>query len=194
MFQCRQVVLLVCCALLLPAGIQAQQSSPVNCREALRPILLQVEPDRTQLPDIRDLCQGQADAGDPDALYQLALLHLGLLDWRPESAIPMIRRAAVAGIPEAQYWLAWQYESGPLLANESGSALYWYRAAGDQEHRLALNRLIEIYSRGELGEAVDEKLAAGYRVRLANCMQQEANLSDGALRDPAVSTRAPSAD
>ena len=170
----RRATILTCSAWLFSAtAAQAQLSSPVNCREALRPVLLQTEPDRERLPGLYELCEGQARAGDPDALYQLSLLHLGLLDWQPDRAITMMRRAAVAGISEAQYWLAWQYEDGPLLDNEAGSALFWYREAGDKEHRLALNRLIEIYSNGELGQTVDADQAADYRVRLASCLQRE---------------------
>jgi len=109
----------------VPPGY-GQNASPVRCRDALRPVLLQENPDRAVLPDIRVLCEGQAKAGDPDALYQLSLLHLGLLDWQPDKAIPMIRSAAQSDVPEAQYWLAWQYESGPLLENDPVLALHWY--------------------------------------------------------------------
>ena len=153
---------------LMSAGY-GQQSSPVRCRDALYPVLLQAEPDRDLLPDILRLCTGQAEGGDPDALYQLSLLHLGLVDWQPDKAIPMIHSAAESGVSEAQYWLAWQYESGPLLENDPQLALRWYLRAGEQEHRLALNRLAEVYARGELGMAVDARQAGLYRVRADRC-------------------------
>ena len=146
-----------------------QESSPVSCRDALRPVLLQTDPDPALLIDIQRLCEGQAAAGDPDALYQLSLLHLGLIDWQPEQAISMIRRAAESGISEAQYWLAWQLEAGPLLDNDAELALRWYLLAAEREHRLALNRLAGIYANGELGAVADAKKASQYRARAAQC-------------------------
>ena len=146
-----------------------QGFSPVLCRDALRPVLLQMNPDPELLPDILRLCEGQARAGDPDALYQLSLLYLGLIDWQPDKAIPMIRSAADSGIPEAQYWLAWQYEEGPLLDNDAELAMHWYLLAGEQEHRLALHRLADAYANGELGAATDAKQASLYRARAEQC-------------------------
>jgi len=147
----------------------AQESSPLMCRDALRPVLLQANPDPAALIDIQHVCEGQAAAGDPDALYQLSLLHLGLLDWQPDKAIPMLRSAAESGISEAQYWMAWQREAGPLLDNDPERALHWYLLAGKQEHRLALGRLADIYANGELGEMADNKKASQYRAQAARC-------------------------
>ncbi len=156
--------------LITPAA--GQESSSVRCRDALRPVLLQPNPDRKSLTDIQRLCEGQAAMGDPDALYQSSLLYFGLIDWQPDKAIPMIRRAADSGIPEAQYWLAWQRESGPLLSNDAELALHWYLAAGEREHRLALHRLAAVYESGELGVLVDRKQASRYRARAARCQNQ----------------------
>ncbi|MAF82829.1 MAG: hypothetical protein QGG54_03505 [Gammaproteobacteria bacterium] len=146
-----------------------QDASPVLCRDALRPLLLQSSPDPELLHDAQRLCAGQAVAGDPDALYQQSLLHLGLIDWQPDKAIVMIRSAAQSGISEAQYWLAWQHEAGPLLDNDAEQALHWYLRAGEQEHRLALSRLAGIYANGELGTSVDAQKASLYRARVAQC-------------------------
>lgn len=146
-----------------------QETSSLRCRDALRPVLLQSNPDRALLPDILRRCEGQAETGDPDALYQLSLLYFGLIDWQPDKAIPMIRSAADSGISEAQYWLAWQHESGPLLDNDVEQALHWYLQAGEQEHRLALNRLASVYENGELGVPVDTRMASLYRARAARC-------------------------
>ena len=128
-----------------------------------------MNPDRALLSDVRGLCEAQASAGDPDATYQLSLLHLGLVDWQPDIAIPMMQSAADRGVAEAQYWLAWQHESGPLLGNDAELALLWYQRAGEREHRLALNRLAAIFSNGELGASVDAKKASLYRARAARC-------------------------
>jgi len=162
--------LIICISgLALIATADGQESSPAGCRAALRPVLLQSSPDSALLSDIFRLCEGQARAGDPDALYGLSLLHLGLIDWKPEQAIEMMRSAADSGIPEAQYWLGWQYDAGPLLDNDAELALYWYLQAAEREHRLALARLAVVYANGELGVAVDMKKAAVYRARAARC-------------------------
>ncbi len=156
-------------SLVLITNGYGQNSSPVRCRDALRPALLQINPDEALLSDAQRLCAGQAEAGDPDALYQYSLLHLGLIDWQPEKAIPMIRSAARSGIPEAQYWLAWQRESGPLLDNDAELALKWYLRAGERDHRLALSRLASIYANGELGVPADARQASLFRARAARC-------------------------
>ena len=53
--------------------------------------------------------------------------------------------------------------------NDIELALYWYRLAGEGEHKLALNRLADVYGKGELGESVDVKKASLYQARAAQC-------------------------
>jgi len=143
------------------------------CREALRPLLLQTPPDQAALRDARKLCAAESEAGDADALYQSSLFHLGLLDWDVDAAIPMIQTAAREGVPEAQYWLAWQYEEGPLLPNDTELALQWYGLAGDNEHRLALDRLAGAYQNGELGLQANHRKAAEMRARAERCKDEK---------------------
>jgi TPR repeat protein len=156
--------------LLLATLALARGAAAGDCRTSLRPLLLDPEPDPAALIEVRRGCEAEAAAGDADALYQLALFHLGLDgEWQPEAAIPMIREAAGRGIPEAQYWLAWQLEAGPLLLHDTAAALAWYRRAAAAEHRLALARLAAAYEAGELGLARDPRRAAEYRARQAQC-------------------------
>ncbi len=150
----------------------AQTGSAGECRASLRPLLLQPNPDPGQLRLIRQLCQTEADAGDPVALYQLSFFYLGLENWNAEKAASMVLSAAQAGVPEAQYWLAWQYEAGPLLPNDPSLALHWYQLAAENNHRLALQRLAEAYENGSLGLAADTKKASLYRARAAQCAEQ----------------------
>jgi TPR repeat protein len=152
-----------------------------ECRALLRPLMLQAELDDARLMEVRELCVAEADAGDADALYQSSLFYLGLLEWSPDDAIPMISAAAVRGVPEAQYWLAWQYDEGPLLPNNAELALRWYEAAGDGEHRLALERLATAYQNGELGVPPDARKAAVLRARAERCRNQE-RVSDADFR------------
>ena len=76
----------------------------------------------------------------------------------------------MAGVPEAQYWMAWQRETGTLLAADVAEALRWYRLAAEAEHRLALTRLADAYTAGELGLPVDAREAEAWRARAAACV------------------------
>ena len=143
-----------------------------ECRDALHPLLLSAAADTGQLQLVRTLCTDAYRDGDADAGYQLAIMDLGLDRWSPDTAIPLIREAADAGVPEAQYWLAWQYESGPLLPDDPAAALRWYEAAAAQEHRLALQRLADVYAKGELGVMVNRLRATELRARAERCARQ----------------------
>ncbi|MFW2403562.1 MAG: tetratricopeptide repeat protein [Gammaproteobacteria bacterium] len=145
---------------------------PGECRAALRPLLLKNPPPQDELLAVRSFCAARAEAGDADAEYQLAMFYLGLVDWDVDKAVPMIQSAARNGVPEAQYWLAWQYDEGPLLPNDAQLAVQWYQAAGQNEHRLALSRLAVAYQNGELGLAVDEKRAIEMRAKAEACANQ----------------------
>jgi TPR repeat protein len=141
-----------------------------ECRARLRPLLLETAPDPAALAEVRRGCAAEVEAGDADSLYHLALFHLGLGgEWQPALAIPMIREAAASGVPEAQYWLAWQTEAGPLLPHDPAQALGWYERAADANHRLALARLAQAWEAGELGLPRDPRRAAEYRARQARC-------------------------
>ena len=125
-----------------------------DCRAEVRSLLVQTQPPAAAVDGARRLCQARSASGDAVATYHLALLDLGPGGWNPEAAIPLIKDAARAGVPEAQYWLAWQYDSGPLLPDDPGAARRWYESAAAQSHRLALLRLAEIYEQGALGATV----------------------------------------
>lgn len=146
-----------------------------DCRALLHPLLLQADPDRADLARVRSQCTAEADAGDSDSTYQLALFSLGLGgNWQPAEAIPLIRSAAGQGVTEAQYWLAWQYESGPALPHDPAIALGWYEKAAAGRHRLALQRLAEASERGELGLPVDQRRALKYRAQIRRCDEENA--------------------
>jgi TPR repeat protein len=156
-----------------------------DCREELRPLLLTTTPDPVRLDTVRRQCAAEALSGDAEALYQLALTELGLGGrWQPERALPRIREAAERGISEAQYWLAWQYEAGPLLPDDAALALDWYRRAADGRHRLAVARLASAYENGELGLSADPAEALRYRALQSQCARGErpADSADEAIR------------
>jgi TPR repeat protein len=141
-----------------------------ECRSQLRPLLLRSDPEPAVLAVVREVCEREAAAGDPDADYQLALLDLGAGGrWSPETAIPRVRSAAEAGVSEAQYWLAWQSEAGPLLPHDPEVALRWYRAAAASRHRLALERLAQAYETGGLGVTPDPQEVLRLRAEIRRC-------------------------
>ena len=159
-------LLLFCCQMPAWAGI---------CRSELRPLLLQAEPEAAALAAVRTICETEANAGDADSTYQLALFHLGLGgEWNPAEAIPLIRSAAERDISEAQYWLAWQSESGPELPHDQAVALGWYQRAAAGRHRLALERLATAWERGELGLPVDARQALRLRAQIRKCEEENA--------------------
>ncbi len=171
--QFKQLRKAVCFAVFFAGLLCSVQSSLAGeCRDRLQPLLLKPSPNMASLAAVRSFCAVAYQQGDPDAGYQLALLDLGLEDWRPERAIPLVKSAALAGISEAQYWLAWQHEAGPLLPNDWAQAVHWYQAAAAQDHRLALQRLADAYARGELGLIPDARLAVNMRSRAQRCTQQ----------------------
>lgn len=153
-------------------------SSPAlagECRAQLRPLLLSAEPEAERLAQVHDLCNREAAAGDADAGYQLAFFHLGLAGrWEPEQGIPLIRRAAEAGVPEAQYWLAWQSESGAQLGRDERAALQWYERAAAGRHKLALIRLADAYEKGELGVVPDARKVLALRAQIRRCEEEPA--------------------
>lgn len=157
---------------LLSIVLGASVAAAGECRGALRPLLTQNPPNATALVGVRTLCRAEAEAGDADSMYQLALFFLGLGEWDVDAAIPLIRGAADAGVPEAQYWLAWQYEEGPLLVNDRERARFWYERASDNDHRLALSRLAAAYRYGELGLRADSRKAAEMRARAERCQNR----------------------
>jgi TPR repeat protein len=140
-----------------------------DCRGLLRPLLLQQAPDAGELQSVREICQREANDGDPAAEYQLSLFYLGLIDWNVDKALPLIMNAAQSGVPEAQYWLAWQYDAGPLLPDDIALARRWYEQAGENDHRLALQRLADAYQNGDLGLTVDARKASVLRARASRC-------------------------
>jgi len=166
-------------ALLFAAGLSAAHAG--ECRASLRPLLLEAQPDPAALADVRRECEAEARAGDADATYQLALFHLGLGgEWQPDAAIPLMKEAAASGVSEAQYWLAWQSEEGPLLPHDAATALGWYERAAEANHRLALARLVRAYQTGELGLAPDARKVTELRARQSQCAREFAAREEAA--------------
>lgn len=154
--------------LMTPAAFLSMADA-ADCRASVRALLVQSSPAVAAVAEARELCTSAGAAGDPVATYHLALLDLGPGGWNPQRAELLIREAAAAGVSEAQYWLAWQLDQGPLLSNHSAEARRWYEAAAARSHRLALLRLAEVYERGELGATPAPARAAALRELAVQC-------------------------
>jgi TPR repeat protein len=142
-----------------------------ECGGMLRSLMLHQEFPAEKVAFVRSLCIEEAESGDVDSAYRLSFFYLGFGDWQPDKAIPIIKDSALNGVSEAQYWLAWQYETGPLLPNDTEAALRWYQAAGDADHLLALSRLAQAYQAGELGLPRNTDKAKKFRAAAARCSQ-----------------------
>jgi len=165
--------------LLFGLTLGAVTASAGDCRAVLRPLLLKADPAPEALERARTICQTEADAGDAEATYQLSFFSLGLSgSWQPEKALPLIRSAADRGVTEAQYWLAWQSETGPELPHDPAVALGWYEKAAAGRHRLALQRLADAWERGELGLPVDARKALDFRVQIRRCEEENVRASE----------------
>ena len=156
----------------LLAMLSGSTSAAGECRGLLRPLLLQGTPNVAELHAVREICQTEVYSGDPEAEYQLSLFYLGLIDWDVDKALPLIKSAAQSGVSEAQYWLAWQYDAGPLLPDDLELALRWYEMAGQNDHRLALQRLADAYKNGDLGLQVNARKASELKARAAKCQNK----------------------
>jgi TPR repeat protein len=77
-------------------------------------------------------------------------------------------------VSEAQYWLGWQTESGPLLPHDALVARGWYERAAVGRHRLALERLARAYEAGELGLTPDPQAALRLRAEIRRCAEEQA--------------------
>ncbi len=106
-----------------------------------------------------------ADLGYPPALAALAHMHAGGIgiDRNEDEALRLYQRAGDAGDADACLQAAALMER--LNADDPSTAVAWYRRAADLGSREARDRLVEIYTRGLLGEKIDLDRAREYAKR-----------------------------
>lgn len=63
-------------------------------------------------------------------------------------AFPFFRRAAEAGMADAEFEMGWAYENGLGTGQDYAQAAYWYQRAADQGDKLAMNNLGWLYHEG----------------------------------------------
>lgn len=78
-------------------------------------------------------------SGDPEAMTALALFYREGIGCEQDGgkALDLLRKAAGAGWPEAQYILGMRYYLGDLVGKDLVEAARWFGAAANQEHSLA---------------------------------------------------------
>lgn len=115
-----------------------------------------------------DRLHAEAEAGDPDAIYELAVAYYlghrtahGGPEQDRERAVAMFRPLADDGDARAQWRLGHAYEMGSGVERDAASAYRWYSAAVEQDFVHAYHPLGQMYMSGR-GTQQDE--AEGYRL------------------------------
>jgi len=131
----------------------------------------------------------QAQHGNPHAQYFLASLYLDFTSPTPDPAAAMVwlKRAATAGVAEAQYRLGMA-----LLEEDRLAALAWLQQAANASHPSANERLGEYYHTGtylprDLSRAVahyEDALAVGSIAAANNLAWLLATARDTLVADP----------
>jgi TPR repeat protein len=105
----------------------------------------------------------RAVAGDHEAELQLGLWTLESAMRRPQylEAEQWLRKAAEAGLAEAQFRLGTLYQSGRVSDAGNTNALFWFQKAAAQHHVGALFNLGSMYGTGQ-GVARDLQASARY--------------------------------
>lgn len=120
-------------------------------------------PDMAKMPEAIALWERLADRGDKKAMYYLSAAYFrgipDLVAVDDKKGVGLLQKAAENGLPEAQFSLGWQYESGAKVARDPESAFRLYESAARQGYSLAVSRMIRVFSNGELGKSVDAKQA-----------------------------------
>ncbi len=109
--------------------------------------------------------QQAADLDYPPAIAALAHMHAGGIGIERDEAeaLRLYQRAGEAGEADACLQAGTLIER--LQTDKPSNAVEWYRRAADLGSREARDRLVEIYTRGLLGEAVDLDRAREYAKR-----------------------------
>lgn len=100
----------------------------------------------------------KADAGDPEAQYELAAVYFD--GPQAKELLPEImnlnEKAATKGYTDAQYFLGVMYDKGRGVANDDVKARNWYRIAAENNHSIAQFNYAVFLVQGRGGE-IDEE-------------------------------------
>lgn len=136
-------------------------------------------------PDQEMQLAALADQGDTRSMLGLAYMRLNpeADGFDPKAAVELLKRAADAGSPEAQFELAKLYEQGIGVDPDPALALSLYQRAADQDFADAINDLGFLYYQGGLGLAPDQAAALKLFERAADLRHPQALFNVAALID-----------
>lgn len=97
-------------------------------------------------PDIVALT-AKANAGDPEAQYQMGRLNFGDGGDKRQAAV-WFSKAAEQGNDDAQFWLGTMYERGGVVEQDMAAALKWYQLSAKQGNPDAQVSLGQMYEDG----------------------------------------------
>jgi len=105
----------------------------------------------------------RASAGEPQTQLQMGILGLekAIRPVEYREAGEWLRKAAEAGIVEAQYRLGTLYQSGRLAGQDPTNTVFWLEKAAAQRHVAALYNLGSMYGTGR-GVTRDPQAAVRY--------------------------------
>ncbi|NVM87346.1 TPR repeat protein [Variovorax sp. SG517] len=105
-----------------------------------------------------------ADDGYSMAALHLAIHHHSGEVWprNPDRAVHYASLAFELGDPFAGHLLGSWHEAGDGIRQDNSTAMRWYLAAASKGSLLAANRLVLVYSFGQLGVVPDYELAHQY--------------------------------
>jgi TPR repeat protein len=90
---------------------------------------------------------GKANAGDPEAQYQMGRLNFGDGGDKRQAAF-WFGKAAEQGNDDAQFWLGTMYERGGVVEQDMAAALKWYQLSAKQGNPDAQVSLGQMYEAG----------------------------------------------
>ncbi|HLY04507.1 MAG TPA: hypothetical protein VKR31_02055 [Rhizomicrobium sp.] len=126
---------------------------PVANQTRVTRVTKYVAPKSVALPSAASVVAGQdrtavlAKGGNPQAQLLLGLRELAKNE--AADAAPWLERAAVQGLPVAQYRMATLYASGKGVPEDKAKAFRWYLAAAQAGNRKAMSNLAVAYAQGD---------------------------------------------
>ena len=144
------------------------------------------------LPDQTRKIIVEARAGNPEAQYDLGMLHLSdqLGQKSPEEAAKWFGRAAEQGVASAQFNLGVLYKRGEGVAQDDKQAFFWFQVAAEQNFPQAQHNLATAYAEGK-GIATSYPKAAAWFEKSAEAGLSQSQFSLGALHERGLITGQP---
>ncbi len=167
-----------------PAPPQQSATSPATASDT--------DARTAELPEPIQRIIVEARAGNPEAQYNMGMLHLsGRLGEKSTSeAAKWFGRAAEQGIAIAQFNLGVLYQRGEGVAQNDKQAFFWYQSAAEQNYPQAQHNLATAYAEGQ-GIAPNYPKAAEWFAKSAEAGLSQSQFSLGALHERGLITGQP---